>query len=124
MNSKDPKITALEFNECITRHDAAALSAMMSDDHLFVDREGTEERSREHVSQSWRDFFGMFPKYRNTMMRVESRNDTVIMIGYAYWNEENRRDPAIWVAKINDDHVAEWRIYYDTAENWNRLGID
>ena len=95
MKSEYPKITALEFSGRITRHGAVALSAVMSEDHLFVDREGTEERSREHVLRSWRKSFWMFPKYQNTMVSVESRNDTAIMIRYARWDEENGRDPAI-----------------------------
>lgn len=123
MNSRDPKITALEFNEFITRHDPAGLASLMSDDYLFIDREGTEERTRDKASRGWEEFFRMFPKYRNVIARVESKDDTVILIGYAYWNENNTRDPAIWVANIKDDRVTEWRIYYDTVENWNKLGI-
>lgn len=124
MNSRDPKIIALEFNERITRHDIGGLSALMSEDHLFVDREGKNESSRERMTRGWADFFKMFPGYKNTFVRVESRDDIVIMIGYAYWNETDTHDPAIWVAKITDDLVAEWRIYYDDAENRRRFGID
>ena len=80
MKSEDPKITAVEFSGRITGHVAVALSAMMSEDHLFVDREGSEERSKAHVPRSWRKFFWMFHKYQNTMVSVESRNDTAIMI--------------------------------------------
>lgn len=123
MNSRDPKITALEFNECITRHDVEALSRLMTEDHTFVDREGTTEKSREKMTRSWEEFFKMFPKYRNFFIRVESKDDTVIMVGYAYWSENNTHDPAIWTADIKDDLVAQWRIYYDTAENWKTLGI-
>ena len=124
MSSRDPKITALEFNECITRHDVGGLSALMSEDHLFVDREGNSELSREKMTGGWSEFFKMFPVYKNTFVRVESRDDLVIMIGYAYWNESNAHDPAIWTAKIADDLVAEWRIYYDTAENRRKFGIE
>ena len=58
----------------------------------------------------------MFPKYNNTFNSVGSKNNLVIITGYAHWNEDNKYDPAIWTAKIENDLIAEWRIYYDTKE--------
>ncbi len=111
------------FNECITRHDLASLSALMSEDHLFVDREGKSERSREKMTRGWDEFFKMFPEYRNTFVRLESKEDNVIILGHAYWNEKETHDTAIWVAKIEDDLVAEWKIFSDTDENREKFGI-
>ncbi len=66
----------------------------------------------------------MFPEYRNTFVRLESRDDLVVILGHAYWNEKETHDPAIWVAKIEDDSVAEWRIYYDIDENRRKFLIE
>lgn len=114
---------ALAFNDCITRHDVDGISALMSEDHLFVDREGRADSSRRSMTRGWEEFFLAFPNYRNTFLRIESKGDLVIMLGYAYWDEGNRHDPAIWVARIAGGLVAEWRIYYDTEENRKKFWL-
>ncbi len=123
MKSSDPKTVALEFNKCINRHDVEGLSALMPADHIYIDREGRSDRSKSGMVRAWEEFFQAFPKYRNIFHRVESFNNLVIMVGYAYWDKDNRHDPAIWVAKIAGGLVAEWRIYYDTEENRKKFGV-
>ena len=123
MNTKDPKLIALQFNEYINEQNITGLCNLMTDDHTFIDREGVTDKGKESMTKGWIEFIRNFPDYRNTFTRVESRDNLVILIGYAYWSEENKYDPAIWTAKIENDHVAEWRIYEDTAENRRKLGI-
>jgi len=41
MNSNDPKLIVLLFNECISGQNLEGLSALMSDDHAFIDPAGT-----------------------------------------------------------------------------------
>jgi predicted SnoaL-like aldol condensation-catalyzing enzyme len=124
MSKKDPKLVALQFNEFINKHDIKGLSSMMTDDHAFVDRAGTIDKGKESMTKGWIEFFKSFPDYRNTFNRVESRDDMVILVGYAYWSEEHKYDPAIWIARIKDDLVAEWRIYEDTEENRRKFGLN
>lgn len=123
MNSKDPKLTALQFNEYINSQDIEGLSSLMTEDHTFIDREGKVDKRKESMTKGWIEFFNAFPDYRNTFTRVESRDDLVILIGYATWTKESQADHAIWTARIEDDLVAEWRIYHDTEENRRRLNI-
>ena len=120
---KDPKLTALQFNECIARQDIDGLGRLMSEDHVFIDREGNITRSKESMVKSWSKFFELFPDYINTFERIESRNNFVTMLGFAYWSEENPYDPAIWTATVVNDLVAEWHIYYDTEENRKEFGF-
>jgi hypothetical protein len=120
---KDPKLIALQFNECISNQDIDGLGGLMADDHVFIDREGNITRSKESMVKSWSKFFDIFPGYKNTFERVESRNGLVMMLGFAYWSEKNQHDPAIWMATIVNDLVAEWHIYYDTEENRKKFGL-
>ncbi|KPK70444.1 hypothetical protein AMJ87_08825, partial [candidate division WOR_3 bacterium SM23_60] len=117
MNTKDPMLTALQFNEFINTQDIKGLTSLMTEDHTFIDRANQVDKGKESMTKGWMEFFASFPDYRNTFTRVESRGDSVILLGYAYWNEDNTYDPAIWTAKIENDLVAEWRIYEDTEEN-------
>ncbi len=111
----DPKLTALQFNECINRQDICGLSSLMTDDHTFIDRKGEVVAGKEAMTKGWIDFFGSFPEYRNTFLRVESHGDLVVLYGYATWEKGAAPDHAIWKATIENDLVAEWRIYEEGA---------
>lgn len=117
MNRRDPKLTALQFNEYINSQDIQGLSSLMTEAHVFVDREGDVDKGKEVMTKGWIDFFSSFPDYRNTFTRVQSQGDLVVLYGYATWQKGADPDYAIWTARIEDDLVAEWRIYEDTAEN-------
>jgi len=123
MNEQDPKLTALLFNERINNRDIDGLVALMTDDHTFIDREDSVYRGKERMTRGWIEFFRNFPQYRNTFSRVDSRDDLVILIGYATWSTGAQPDHAIWTATIRDDKVAEWRIYEDTDDHRAMLGI-
>jgi predicted SnoaL-like aldol condensation-catalyzing enzyme len=96
---------------------------MMTDDHTFIDRAGVIDKGKESMTKGWIEFFASFPDYKNTFTRIESRDDLVVLHGYAYWSEESKYDPAIWIARIEGDLVAEWRIYEDTEENRKKFGL-
>ena len=90
MNKRDPKLTALQFNECISSQDIDGLSNLMTENHKCrICRGGEVEvvEPKEHMIKSWTSFFRMFPDYRNTFNRVESQDDLVIIIGYAKWSK-------------------------------------
>ena len=123
MNRRDPKLVALEFNECINSQDLAGLEALMTVDHAFIDRDGKTEQPRDVMIMDWKRFFKMFPDYRNMFKRMESTENLVVMLGHAYWSEERPYDPAIWTAIIENDLVREWRIYADSEENRRRFNL-
>jgi hypothetical protein len=123
MSTKDPKLIALQFNDCISNHDLDGLAHLMTDDHAFVDRDGTVHQPKQVMVGNWKQFFNMFPSYRNTFDRIQSKDNLVIMLGYAFWSEKQTYDPAIWTATIVDDLVREWRIYADSEENRRRFNL-
>jgi ketosteroid isomerase-like protein len=122
--AEDPKAIALRFNECISNQDIDGLARLMTEDHVFIDSAGNVTRSKKVMLESWSKFFEMFSKYRNTFERVESRDNLVMMLGFAYWSEENQHDPAIWTATIENGRVAEWRIFHDTEEDRKKFGLN
>jgi len=122
MNSKDPKLTALQFNECINNRDIEGISNLMTKDHIFIDRHGD---TFGDMVNGWKEFFQNFPTYKNTFTRVQSQGNLVILIGYARWSKDSlEEDHAIWTATIENDLVAEWHIYEDTEENRKKLDIE
>lgn len=121
MNARDPKLTALQFNEYINNQDIESLSNLMTKDHLFIDRAG--DRNGDMVN-GWKEFFANWPTYKNIFTRVESHDNLVIIIGYAIWSKGSlEEDHVIWIARIEDDLVKLWQIYEDTEENRRNLDI-
>lgn len=123
MNQRDPKLTVLLFNECINARDLHGLTALMTDDHAFVDREGGRHAGKDRMSQGWGDFFGQFPDYRNTFTRLQSSGPLVAVLGYAEWTSGGEPDHVIWSAEIRDDLVAEWRVFEDNEANRESNGL-
>ena len=123
MNPADPKQIALQFNAQITAHNIDGLAALMSAAHRFIDRDGQVTAGKEAMLDAWRRFFALFPDYVNTFTRVESRGNLVVLHGFATWEAGAAPDHAIWTARVEGGVVAEWRIYSDTEENRQRLGL-
>lgn len=123
MNSRDPKLIVLQFNECINNQDLEGLSDLMSEDHTFIDSEGEIDRGKDTMLKGWRDFFQEFPDYLNHFLIVESRDNLVLITGYSTCSYEPLDGPAIWTAKVENDLLSEWRVYEDTVENRKKLDL-
>jgi predicted SnoaL-like aldol condensation-catalyzing enzyme len=123
MSPTDPKLIALQFNEQINAHDIAGLAALMSADHTFIDRADQAVVGKASMLRGWTSFFAQFPHYFNTITRVESQGNLVVLHGYATWDVVDAPDYAIWTARIENDLVAEWRIYADNEENRKKFGL-
>lgn len=123
MSPVDPKLIALQFNEQINAHNLLGLAALMSEDHTFIDRADQAVVGKSAMLRGWTSFFEQFPNYFNTFTRVESRGSLVVLYGYATWHPDDPPDHAIWTARIEDDRVAEWRIYTDNEENRKKFGL-
>jgi ketosteroid isomerase-like protein len=123
MNNKDPKLIVLKFNERINNQDIESLAELMAPDYRFIDSSGEVHSDKEQNVKGWTDFFNQFPNYINHFSIVESREDTVFVIGYSTCSDDRLDGPAIWTAKVENDLVREWRVYLDTTENREKLGL-
>jgi len=123
MNTKDPKLIVLQFNECINNHDIDGLSSLMTDDHTFIDSSDVVHNGKEGMVTGWRDFFNQYPDYRNHFSMLESRGSLVLVIGYSTCSYDLLDGPALWTAKVKKGLVAEWRVYLDTPENRKALKL-
>jgi ketosteroid isomerase-like protein len=84
MNSIDPKITALRFNDCINNADITGLADLMTEDHVFIDMANNRiEGKSGNIVKAWKPFFRLYPVYRNIFEGVTVNGFTVIMQGYS-----------------------------------------
>ena len=89
----------------------------MTEGHRFIDRDGTSHGPKSFMVDGWKGFFQTFPKYRNTFNKIVAIDNRVFVLGFAYWSAKEPFDPVIWTAVIENNLVAEWRVYPDTTEN-------
>jgi mannan endo-1,4-beta-mannosidase len=120
---RDPQIIVEEFNHSINSRDIEGLSGLMSEDHTYIDRDGSTHGPKSSMVEGWTQFFAAFPDYRNTLESMVTEGSRVFVRGFAYWSEEEPFDPVIWSALVKGDQVAEWAIFEDTPENRKRFGL-
>jgi ketosteroid isomerase-like protein len=115
---------AIAFNEAINRRDLRALGRLMTEDHAFIDADANVVAGREAVLKAWEGFFEAFPDYRNEWSQVMPIGGELIALGRSACSTEPALDgPAIWSATTVGGRVSEWRVYEDTLESRQRLGL-
>jgi len=107
--------------EAINAHDPAAIVALTTADHRFIDSLGNRIEA-EKLAAAWQGYFRMVPDYRIVVTRWIADGDTVVALGTASGTfasdgtirpENAWSTPAAWRAAIRDGKVAEWQVYAD-----------
>ena len=124
LDLRSKSATTLQFNEFINARDLKGLISLMTDDHTFIDSANDVHEGKEMMTQGWQDFFESYPDYKNIFQKVYVKNGAVIMLGYSLCSYDPLEGPAIWSATLRDRKLCEWRVFLDTPENRDNLGID
>jgi ketosteroid isomerase-like protein len=115
---------ARAFMERINAHDVEGLTALMSDDHTFIDSLGKAIRGSKWVRPAWNMYFEFCPDYWVTHEIVIENGETVAIFGKAggtIAGEHSWETPAAWKAVIRDGRVQEWRVYADNKPVYDIL---
>jgi len=119
-----PRVVVEKFSDAINARDLAALAALMTDDHRFIDTAGNTIVGRSACVAAWRDFFAAFPDYRNELTELRAEGDVVVARGRSACSVHQLDGPALWRARINAGLVREWRVYEDEVDARANLGFD
>jgi ketosteroid isomerase-like protein len=111
------------FNACINRRDIGGLARLMTEDHAFVDTGGNAVRGKDRCTAAWTSFFESFPDYRNVFEAIELDGRVAVIVGRSSCSDARLAGSALWCAKLEGMLIAEWRVYDDTPENRNSLGL-
>ena len=103
---------ALKFNDKINQQDLEGLVELMTDDHSFIDNSGEITKGKDVMKEGWREFFEEYPDYRNIFTFITVQNNVVVMVGYSTCSYKRLVGPSIWTAKIRDERISEWRVYW------------
>ncbi len=112
MNPFDLIHAAMKFNEKINQGDAEGLAALMTDDHAFIDSEGTSTRGKAVMEKGWREFFRQYPDYRNEFQSVTVQDGMVVMVGRSVCSCKPLNGPNVWTARVEEGKVSEWRVIW------------
>jgi ketosteroid isomerase-like protein len=120
MTTEDAGAVARAFVERVNAHDVPGITALLADDHRFVDATGAVLVGRETVGGGWRAFLDLFPDYRIEVERVLEAGEVASLFGSASGtcvparaapDAEPWLVPAAWLAVARGGVVAEWRVY-------------
>ena len=123
--SADAIAVVRTFIAAVNRRSVGDLSALMADDHTFVDSQGRALAGREQMMSAWRAYFAMFPDYEIRVDSILADGDRVAIFGEAVGTFKGKRGlvpenrivmPAAWNARVRDGRVAFWQVYADWTE--------
>lgn len=119
MAADSPLHVVRSFVDRINAHDVEGLTALMTDDHVFIDALGARTVGRDAMRLGWKSYLDAFPDYEVTVDEWVERDDVVGLFGtargtYAGDPAGGWATPAAWKARVRDGLVAEWRAFCDT----------
>ncbi len=115
-----PTEIAYSFVEAINSGDPDQLSELMTEDHTFIDADGSEHSGRDEMHHGWEKYFSMVPDFRIQVKDALSRDNTVALFGVAEGtfdqdgvlkSENHWVVPAAWRVVVEDGRVAVWQLY-------------
>jgi ketosteroid isomerase-like protein len=111
---------ALAFVEAINSKDVECLAGLMTDDHKFIDGDGSEHIGKEQMKHGWKKHFELIPDLtlfvslkfedKNTVILVGSSRGTIMEKGRLK-KENSWQVPSAWRVVIESDKVSLWQLY-------------
>ena len=111
-----PNSVALKFVEIINSGNSKELVKLQTEDFTFIDMAGDITRGRD----GWPNYFSTYPKYKIHVQHVLTSGNAVAIIGKTTGShippKLEAKETVLWTAEIQNNQVAQWRIYSDINE--------
>jgi ketosteroid isomerase-like protein len=113
-----PLSVVRRFVARINAADVAGITALMTEDHRFVDATGAVHAGWRQMSAGWVQYLAMFPDYHIEIEETVAEGEVVAAFGWAsgsFRGEAGKswRFPAAFRGAVREGRVAEWRVYAD-----------
>lgn len=121
------------FIAAINRRNPTEISALMTEDHTFVDSRGQIQSGREGMIAGWKQYFKMFPDYEIKIENILEDDTLVALFGSACGTFNGKRGlvpenkiemPAAWRAVVEDGKIKFWQVYADWTEGMRIIKED
>lgn len=117
MNTTDPQEIALEFVDCINNHDTRDLASLMTEDFMMIAHNEEPDIGREIMREGFQSYFTQFPEYKIHIEKVTRSGNAIAMVGKTTGShvppEIEKKETVVFIATIEGNLVAEWRIFSD-----------
>lgn len=120
----DPRPVIDHLLDRINARDAEGVAELLADEHRFIDAMGREIIGREAMFEAWRGYFAVFPGYAIDAEMILADGDRVAIFGVASGSNDHASwsTRAAWYARVDGEHVGEWRVYCDVQAQLRALG--
>ena len=124
METKEIRIVQT-FNNAINEGNVELLSSLMTEDHTFIDASGAAHSGVKEMTEGWKDFFHIFPDYKNNFENILQDGNLVVALGTACGTYNGNRGlipenrikwTAAWKAIVENDKIKLWQVYADWSE--------
>lgn len=115
-----PIETAYAFVEAINSGKTDRLSKLMTENHTFIDADGSEHPGKDEMRRGWAQYYAMVPDFRIHVKEAMSRGNMVALFGIAEGTfaqdgnlhpENHWVVPAAWRVVVENEKVAVWQLY-------------
>ena len=120
----EPVQVAMSFVKAVNARRLDRISELMTEDHAFVQADGSEVKGRDTMQKAWAAYFAMVPDYRIDVHETFSRENTVVLLGTASGTFADKGSldtrnhwsvPAAWRVLVEDERVSLWQLYVDSG---------
>ena len=115
-----PTEVALEFVAAVNTKDLANLANLMSENHKFIDGDGSEHVGKEQMTEGWKEHLKLIPNLSISITMNFQEGNIVVLLGNSkgtiVQNGELRTEnswevPCAWRVLVESDKVVEWQLY-------------
>ena len=116
----NPTEIAYAFVEAINSGEPDRLAELMTENHTFIDADGSEHSGREEMHRGWGEYYSMVPDFQIHVREALSQENTVALFGVAEGTFAQGGDlkpenhwvvPAAWRVVVEGGRVAVWQLY-------------
>lgn len=120
MRNITPAEIALAFVDAINSKDLEGMAGLMTDDHKFIDGDGSELPGKDQMKAGWKMHFELIPDLTLSISAQFEDEETVVLLGQSRGTilqngelkaENHWQVPSAWRVLVKSGKVAEWQLY-------------
>ena len=115
-----PLETAMAFVDAINSKNVEGLADLMTEDHKFIDGDGSEHGGKDQMKAGWKEHLELIPDLTLSISEHFVENDTVVLLGWSSGTivengelkpENFWKVPSAWRVVVEFGKVAVWQLY-------------
>jgi len=120
-----PTKTALAFVNAINSKDIERLAELMTDDHKFIDGDGSEYVGKDRMKVGWKEHLELIPDLTLSVSLQFEEKDTVVLVGHSRGTiiqngelklENSWQVPSAWRVVVVSEKVSVWQLYANQCQ--------